>query len=104
MRYAVGIVQHALTHRWQPWLYTEDATTQHLACLSSHASKAQAHLVAHIVLDAYQTHAMGDLPRMFAQSQEITSPDPLPQSQIEALMALIASTSPQTTVQRILEI
>jgi hypothetical protein len=40
LHYAVGIVHHPITGRWQPWIYTEDEGAISLACLSSHTSKA----------------------------------------------------------------
>jgi hypothetical protein len=45
LHYVVGIIQHPTTNRWQPWVYTEDDGTISLSCLSSHDSKAFAHLV-----------------------------------------------------------
>ena len=104
MRYATGIVQHPITQRWQSWVYTEDDHTISLACLSSHSSKAQAHLVARIVRDAYLTHSVVDLPHMLAQNQESDVPDPLPQDLIDTLIALIDHYAQDGTPYPIFEI
>jgi hypothetical protein len=104
MRYAVGIIHHPVTGRWQPWIYTEDAETMAFACISSHANKAQAHLVARIILQAYQTHGVVEPEAMRQQSRESEVPDPLPQPTLDALLAAISQQADDVTNDTILEI
>jgi hypothetical protein len=87
LHYAVGIIQHPITGRWQPWVYTEDDGTISLACLSSHNSKAFAHLVAQLCLDAHHAGIPFDIDALLKQSQESDVPDPLPQATSDALIA-----------------
>ncbi len=101
VRFAVGIIQHPVTGKWQPWIYTEDAGTISLACLSSHTSKEFARLVAQMCLDAHQTGKPADMEVMLKHTQESDVPDPLPQSIIDALITDIhhsAATVPTVTI------
>lgn len=95
--YAVGIVQHPVTRRWQPWIYTEDDGTISFACLSSHESKAFARLVAQMCLDAHQTGKEIDIAAFLKQSQESDVPDPLPQAKIDEIIADIQHATPATS-------
>jgi len=99
VHFAVGIIQHPITNRWQPWIYREDDGTISLACLSSHDSKAFARLVAQMCLDARQAGKPVDLEVLLKQSQESDVPDPLPQATLDALIANIqnAATATSTT-------
>jgi len=99
VHYAVGIIQHPVTGRWQPWIYTEDDGTISLACLSSHDSKGFARLVAQMRLDAHLAGKPAHLEALLKQSQESDVPDPLPQTTIDALIADIhnAATTISTT-------
>jgi hypothetical protein len=102
VHYAIGIIQHPITGRWQPWIYTEDAGTISLACLSSHTSKAFARLVGQLCLDAHQAGKPFDMEALLRQSQESDVPDPLPQATIDALIADIqhaaTAASPPDTI------
>jgi hypothetical protein len=104
MRYAIGIVHHPVTGRWQPWVYTEDAETIAFACISSHANKAQAHLVARTILQAYQTHGVAEPEAMQQQSRESEVPDPLPQPMLDTLLAAIKQQAGEATTDTIVEI
>ena len=86
---AVGILQHPVTTKWQPWLYVEDTNETTLTCLSSHRSKGQAHLVAHMLIGAYRSRVALDLKPMLDQSAESDVPDPLPQHTLDVLIAHI---------------
>jgi len=93
-RRAIGIVQHNITQRWQPWVYTEDDATISLAFLSSHRSRSLAHLVTQICLQASQSGQPADLKAMLAHNDDSDVPDPLPQDQQQRLLLTIQATLP----------
>jgi len=93
-RHAIGIVQHRITQRWQPWVYAEDDKTISLAFLSSHRSRSLAHLVTQIFLQASQTGQPVDLKAMLAHNDDNDVPDPLPQGQQQKLLLTIQAALP----------
>ena len=102
VHYAVGIIQHPVTGRWQPWIYTENDGTISLACLSSHVSKSFARLVAQMCLDAHQAGKPADLEVLLKQCQESDVPDPLPQTTIDALIADIHNAATAASMTHII--
>ena len=93
-RRGIGMVQHAITQRWQPWVYAEDDDTISLAFLSSHRSRSLAHLVTQICLQASQSSQPVDLKAMLAHNDDSDVPDPLPQDQQQQLLLTIQATLP----------
>ena len=89
-RFAVGFVLNPATSRWQPWICTFGADGEmEIACVSSHFDRAQAHLVAHLLIETLSNRHTIDLNAALAQSQVAGPPDPLPRATVEELIAAI---------------
>ena len=103
-RRAIGIVQHSVTQRWQPWVYTEDDDTISLAFLSSHRSRSLAHLVTQICLHASQSGQPIHLKTMLEHNDDSDVPDPLPQGQQQHVLETIQAILPTSEVLVYLEL
>lgn len=89
-RFAVGFVLNPATQRWQPWISAISADGEiEIACVSSHADRAQAHLVAHSLIETLSNGYTTNLNAALAQSQVAGPPDPLPRATVEELIAAI---------------
>lgn len=93
IRYALGIIEHPVTKRWQPWVYVESDMEEQatFACMSSHDQHDQALLISQLCQQAIHRGTYPKIVEMIRQSAECQLPDPLPQVTMDALMQQIAN-------------
>jgi hypothetical protein len=91
-QYAVGIIQHPETRRWQPYVFTTHEMRDELFFLSAHDDRDSAAFVAQTYSNGwlqYQTGHSQLMQRVAATIQAGHPPDPLPADAERELIALI---------------